>query len=97
MSAILFSLHLRLHKMSALLYLFGAVALQALIGTQELKRRLPALLPLSGGRSKYCLSMQKDRTRRVAERGRQKGYAQEIRCTIQVRSLHSSATFIGRS
>lgn len=46
-SAIPYSLNLSLHKMSALLYFFGAVILQSLIGAQELRRRLSAVLPVS--------------------------------------------------
>jgi hypothetical protein len=47
MSAIPYSLHLALHKSSAMLYFFGVVILQTLIGAQELQRRLPLLLPLT--------------------------------------------------
>ncbi len=47
MSAIPYSLSLVLHKMSALLYFFGVVVLQSLIGVQEWRRRLSALLPFS--------------------------------------------------
>jgi hypothetical membrane protein len=47
MSAIPYSLNLALHKMSALLYFFGVVILQSLIGAQEWRRRLSAVLPVS--------------------------------------------------
>lgn len=47
MSAIPYSLSLALHKMSALLYFFGVVVLQTLIGVQEWRRRLSPLLPFS--------------------------------------------------
>ncbi|OGP80957.1 MAG: hypothetical protein A2Z08_01390 [Deltaproteobacteria bacterium RBG_16_54_11] len=47
MSAIPYSLNLALHKTSALLYFFGVVILQSLIGFQELRRRLPVVLPVS--------------------------------------------------
>ena len=46
-SAIPYSLHLALHKSSALLYFFGVVILQTAIGIQELRRRLPLVLPVS--------------------------------------------------
>lgn len=45
MSAIPFSLNLALHKCSALLYFFGVVILQTTIAVQEIKRRLPMVLP----------------------------------------------------
>lgn len=47
MSAVPYSLNLALHKMSALLYFFGVVILQSLIGVQEWRCRLPAVLPIS--------------------------------------------------
>ncbi|KPK29673.1 MAG: hypothetical protein AMK69_05795 [Nitrospira bacterium SG8_3] len=47
MSAIPYSLSLVLHKMSALVYFFGVVILQSLIGAQEWRCRLPAVLPIS--------------------------------------------------
>jgi len=47
MSAIPYSLNLALHKTSALLYFFGVVILQSLIGAQEWRRKLPAVLPVS--------------------------------------------------
>jgi hypothetical membrane protein len=47
MSAVPYSLNLALHKMSALIYFFGVVILQSLIGLQEWRRRLPAVLPIS--------------------------------------------------
>lgn len=47
MSAIPYSLNLPLHKMSALIYFFGVVILQTLIGAQEWRGRLPAVLPVS--------------------------------------------------
>lgn len=47
MSAIPYSLSLAGHKTSALLYFFGVVILQTLIGAQEWRRRVPAVLPLS--------------------------------------------------
>ncbi len=47
MSAIPYSLSLALHKTSALLYFFGVVILQTLIGTQEWRCRVPAVLPFS--------------------------------------------------
>ena len=47
MSAIPYSLSLPLHKASALLYFFGVVILQTLIGAQEWRHRLPAVLPAS--------------------------------------------------
>jgi hypothetical membrane protein len=47
MSAIPYSLSLVLHKMSALLYFFGVVILQTLIGGQEWRRKLPKVLPIS--------------------------------------------------
>jgi len=45
MSAIPFSLNLALHKCSALLYFFGVVILQTMIAVQEIKSRLPVVLP----------------------------------------------------
>jgi hypothetical membrane protein len=47
MSAIPYSLHMALHKSSAMLYFFGVVILQTVIGAQELKRRLPLLMPVT--------------------------------------------------
>lgn len=47
LSAIPYSLSLVLHKISALLYFFGVVILQSLIGVQEWRCRLPAVLPIS--------------------------------------------------
>ena len=47
MSAIPYSLGPALHKSSTLLYFFGVVILQTAIGAQELRRRLPLLLPVS--------------------------------------------------
>jgi hypothetical membrane protein len=46
-ASIPYSLHKPLHKVSALLYFFGAVVLLTLIGVQELRRGLHALLPVS--------------------------------------------------
>jgi len=46
-AAIPYSLDRALHMSSALLYFFGTVVLQTLIGAQELRRRLPVLLPVS--------------------------------------------------
>lgn len=46
-SAIPYSLNLTLHKMSALLYFFGVVILQTLIAVQEVRRKLPLILPVS--------------------------------------------------
>ncbi len=47
MSAIPYSLNLAIHKTSALLYFFGAVILQTLIGAQEWRRKVRAVLPFS--------------------------------------------------
>ena len=47
MSAVPYSVNLALHKISALLYFFGVVILQSLIGAQEWRCRLPAVLPIS--------------------------------------------------
>jgi hypothetical membrane protein len=47
MSAIPYSLQPPLHKSSAMLYFFGVVILQTVIGVQELRRRLPFVLPVS--------------------------------------------------
>ena len=47
MSAVPYSLHVPLHKSSALLYFFGVVILQSLIGGQELQRKVKAILPVS--------------------------------------------------
>lgn len=47
MSAIPSSLNVPLHKTSALLYFFGVVILQSLIGSQEWRRKVPAVLPVS--------------------------------------------------
>jgi hypothetical membrane protein len=46
-SAIPYSLNLTLHKISALLYFFGVVILQTLIAAQEVRRKLPVVLPVS--------------------------------------------------
>jgi hypothetical membrane protein len=46
-SAIPYSLNLALHKISALLYFFGVVILQILIAAQEVRRKLPWILPVS--------------------------------------------------
>jgi len=46
-AAVPFSMNLFLHKTSAMLYFFGTVILQALIAVQELRQRLPAVLPIS--------------------------------------------------
>ena len=47
LSAIPYSLHLALHKLSSMLYFFGVVILQTIIGVQEFRRRLPLVLPVS--------------------------------------------------
>lgn len=47
MSAIPYTLNVALHKTSALLYFFGVVVLQSLIGGQEWRRKVPAVLPVS--------------------------------------------------
>jgi hypothetical membrane protein len=47
MSAIPYSFHLVLHKSSAMLYFFGVVILQTVIGAQEIRRRLPWPLPVT--------------------------------------------------
>ncbi len=47
MSAIPYSLNLSLHKYSALLYFFGVVIFQIIIAAQEIKRRLPVVLPVA--------------------------------------------------
>lgn len=47
LSAIPYSLSLVLHKTSALAYFLGVVILQSLIGVQEWRSRLPAVLPIS--------------------------------------------------
>jgi len=46
-SGIPYSLNLALHKMSALLYFFGVVVLQTMIAVQEVRRKLPLILPVS--------------------------------------------------
>jgi hypothetical protein len=46
-AAIPFSLNLRLHKLSALIYFFATVVLQSLIAVQEWRCRLPKILPVS--------------------------------------------------
>jgi hypothetical membrane protein len=46
-SAIPFSLNLKLHKTSALIYFFGVVVLQTMIALQEGRRKLPLILPIS--------------------------------------------------
>lgn len=46
-SAVPYSLNLPFHKVSALLYFFGVVILQSLIAVQEVRRRLPWILPVS--------------------------------------------------
>jgi hypothetical membrane protein len=47
LAAVPYSLNLALHKSSAMLYFFGVVILQTLIGIQEFRRKLPILLPVS--------------------------------------------------
>ncbi|NIO03849.1 MAG: DUF998 domain-containing protein [Proteobacteria bacterium] len=47
MSAVPYSLNLAIHKTSALLYFLGAVILQTLIGAQEWRRKVRAVLPFS--------------------------------------------------
>lgn len=47
MSAVPHSLSLAVHKLSALLYFFGVVILQALIAAKEFRCRLAGILPLS--------------------------------------------------
>lgn len=46
-SAIPYSLNLKWHMMSALIYFFGTVVLQTLIAFQEWRRRLPVILPFA--------------------------------------------------
>ncbi len=46
-SAIPYSLHLKMHMMSALIYFFGVVILQTIIAVQEWRRKLPLILPIS--------------------------------------------------
>jgi len=46
-AAVPFSFNLRIHKLSALVYFFGTVALQSLIAVQEIRLRLPRVLPIS--------------------------------------------------
>ncbi len=47
LGAIPYSLDMRLHKTSALLYFFGTVVLQTMIAVQEWRLRLPAVLSVS--------------------------------------------------
>lgn len=46
-AAVPYTLHLTIHKCSALIYFFGTVILQTALAIQERRLRLPALLPLS--------------------------------------------------
>lgn len=46
-AAVPFTLHMPIHKSSALLYFFGTVVLQTAIAIREWRLRLPVLLPLS--------------------------------------------------
>ena len=47
LAAIPYSFNLTLHKSSAMLYFFGVVILQTLIGIQEWRLKLPILLPVA--------------------------------------------------
>ena len=47
LAAIPYSLNLALHKALAMLYFFGVVILQTLIGIQEWRRKLPIVLPVA--------------------------------------------------
>ena len=46
-SAIPYSINLKMHMMSALIYFFGVVILQTIIAAQEWRRKLPLILPVS--------------------------------------------------
>lgn len=46
-SAIPYSLNLKIHMMSAMIYFFGVVILQTIIAVQEWRRKLPPILPVS--------------------------------------------------
>ncbi len=46
-SAIPYSLHLKMHMTSAMIYFFGVVILQTIIAVQEWRRKLPLILPVS--------------------------------------------------